>query len=150
MPSVITANAQHDISEQRKVCLATVIVVCNLPHLCRSGCRLPVEMWFPEAEAPSPGLTAALARLGATVRLLPRAAGHAGGFTMKAATILLSGFEKVTSVLVPPQLNANSIAKKCSFCAPPAARAIAPRVRPPSCSGASRRWVVHCSAFSEG
>lgn len=54
-------------------------------------------MWVPELEAPSPGLAAALARLGATVRLLPHAAARAGGFTMKAATILLSGFEQVTS-----------------------------------------------------
>ena len=57
-------------------------------------------MWFPELEAPSPGLAAALARLGATVRLLPHAATRAGGFTMKAATILLSGFEQVTSCRV--------------------------------------------------
>lgn len=56
-----------------------------------------MEMWFPEAEAPSPGLVAALARLGASVRRLPRAAARAGGFTMKAATILLSGFEEVCS-----------------------------------------------------
>jgi hypothetical protein len=62
-----------------------------------SGCTLLVEMWFPELEAPSSGLAAALARLGATVRLLPHAAARAGGFTMKAATILLSGFEQVTS-----------------------------------------------------
>ena len=55
-------------------------------------------MWFPELEAPSPGLAAALARLGATIRLLPHAAARAGGFTMKAATILLSGFEEVSAV----------------------------------------------------
>ena len=59
------------------------------------GCQLPVEMWFPEAEAPTVGLAVALARLGVTVRLLPRATSRMGGFGMKAATVLLSGFEEV-------------------------------------------------------
>eukprot|EP00198_Chlamydomonas_reinhardtii_P010664 XP_001700001.1 predicted protein [Chlamydomonas reinhardtii] len=36
----------------------------------RGGCRLPVEVWFPAAEYPTPELEAALAALGATARRL--------------------------------------------------------------------------------
>ncbi len=64
------------------------------------GCTLPVEMFFPEAELPTPGLRAALARLGVTARALPRAVSRMPGFTMKAATVLLSGFEEVGGCLM--------------------------------------------------
>ncbi|PNW86953.1 hypothetical protein CHLRE_02g102750v5 [Chlamydomonas reinhardtii] len=42
----------------------------SLHVLRRSGCRLPVEVWFPAAEYPTPELEAALAALGATARRL--------------------------------------------------------------------------------
>jgi alpha 1,2-mannosyltransferase len=86
-----------------------------LHMLRRAGSSLPVEVWFPAAEAPTPGLVSALARLGAGTRILPAApppsngglgprgegrngpagGGDLSGFTMKIAALLLSRFREV-------------------------------------------------------
>jgi len=50
----------------------------NVAMLRRAGCGLPVELWFPPAEAPTEAMEAALAALGATARVLPASAGAAG------------------------------------------------------------------------
>lgn len=43
----------------------------TLRALRRTGCALPVEVWFPEAEAPSAEIAAGLARLGARACVFP-------------------------------------------------------------------------------
>lgn len=95
----------------------TVPAWVALHMLRRAGCALPVEVWFPPAEAPTPGLAAALADLGATARILPSAqppangglgpsggrpagggpagAGDLSGFTLKVAALVLSRFAEV-------------------------------------------------------
>ena len=66
-----------------------------IPYLCPAGCTLPVEMFFPEAEFPTPAVEVALAALGVSCRRLHTASARLSGFTMKAATLLLSSFEEV-------------------------------------------------------
>eukprot|EP00884_Botryococcus_braunii_P021243 jgi/Botrbrau1/7802/Bobra.0159s0230.1 len=87
----------------------------NVHMLRRTGCQLPVEMWFPAVEYPTPPLIAALAQLGVVSRKLPdigKVAGRSGqrrldarrppagsqdmtGFTLKIAALLLSQFQEV-------------------------------------------------------
>eukprot|EP00892_Ulva_mutabilis_P002081 jgi/Ulvmu1/11874/UM081_0032.1 len=78
----------------------------NLPYLVpsvialkairRTGCKLPVEFWFPANEAPTLGVAMKLHRLGATVRKfpVPTTLTH-GAFFMKAIVVLLSSFKEV-------------------------------------------------------
>jgi hypothetical protein len=49
-------------------------------------------MWFPEQEAPSPGLRSALEQLGVSCRQLPSSL--ATGFSYKAVALLLSSFKE--------------------------------------------------------
>ncbi|KAG2436436.1 hypothetical protein HXX76_006739 [Chlamydomonas incerta] len=51
----------------------------SLHVLRKSGCRLPVEVWFPAAEYPTPELEAALAALGAVTRRLDLQVDPMGG-----------------------------------------------------------------------
>mmetsp|Transcript_14356 Transcript_14356/g.43356 ORF Transcript_14356/g.43356 Transcript_14356/m.43356 type:complete len:597 (+) Transcript_14356:257-2047(+) len=67
----------------------------NIKLLRRTGCVLPVELWFLESELPTPGLRRALESMGVAIRLLPAAVAGMSGFAMKGATLLLSGFEEV-------------------------------------------------------
>ena len=79
---------------------------------CVAGCTLPVEMFFPRKEYPTPALEAALADLGVTCRRLPDSRPVAteqeplkqpladsqpglSGFTMKIAALILSQFREV-------------------------------------------------------
>lgn len=72
----------------------------------RTGCTLPVELWFFEEELPTPGMASALAALDVMVRSLdelqPGASTsifHDGadgfGYVMKAVVILFSSFEEI-------------------------------------------------------
>ena len=75
-----------------------------------AGCMLPVEMFFPRKEFPTPQLESALASLGVTCRQLPDvgSASQKGGeldeseplfglsgFTLKIAALILSQFSEV-------------------------------------------------------
>ena len=82
---------------------------------CDAGCTLPVEMFFPRKEYPTPALEAALADLGVTCRRLPDSRPAAtvqepllkqpiadsqpglSGFTMKIAALILSQFREVAA-----------------------------------------------------
>jgi alpha 1,2-mannosyltransferase len=79
-------------------------------HLLRNtGCRLPIEMWYPLAEAPSEGAKQAFAELGVVTRLLDlpglnisrpfskeaESSGNMGRFTIKVAALILSRFQEV-------------------------------------------------------
>ena len=81
---------------------------------CDAGCTLPVEMFFPRKEYPTPALEAALTDLGVTCRRLPDsrpatteqeplkqpiADSQPGlsGFTMKIAALILSQFREVAN-----------------------------------------------------
>lgn len=71
------------------------------------GCTLPVEMFFPAAEFPTPELEGALGALGVQCRTLPLLSpggalgmgegpeAHLAGFKMKIAALLLSRFQEV-------------------------------------------------------
>ena len=72
----------------------------------RSGCTLPAEMWFLEAELPGPLLGAALAARGVRVRSVDEITPHASerlfrsgapgfGYRLKAAVIVFSAFREV-------------------------------------------------------
>lgn len=63
--------------------------------LSTTGSMLPVELWFLEDELPTQKLGAALQAKGATLRMFPPRVQHLGGFALKAAALLLSGFEEV-------------------------------------------------------
>ena len=73
-----------------------------------SGCTLPVEMFFPGKEFPTPALEAALAEMGVVCRPLPDLQPQGfppsnatdtetdlSGFTMKVAALVLSRFQEV-------------------------------------------------------
>ena len=72
-----------------------------------AGCQLPVEMFFPAAEYPTPEMETVLGRLGVRCRQLPnlKAQGrlparghveaHLAGFTLKIAALVLSSFREV-------------------------------------------------------
>jgi alpha 1,2-mannosyltransferase len=66
------------------------------PALPPPGCRLPIEVWFPQQEAPSPGLRSALEELGVSCRQLPSSL--ATGYSYKAVALLLSSFREVLLV----------------------------------------------------
>lgn len=66
-----------------------------------AGSTLPVELWFLEAELPTERLGAALQAQGATLRTFPAEVQHLGGFALKAAALLLSGFEEVLLQALP-------------------------------------------------
>lgn len=67
----------------------------TLHMLRRTGSTLPVELWFLEAELPTKRLGVALEAAGATIRVFPPGVERLGGFALKAAALLLSGFEEV-------------------------------------------------------
>ncbi|KAG2501658.1 hypothetical protein HYH03_000162 [Edaphochlamys debaryana] len=61
----------------------------------KSGCLLPVEIWFPVEEFPPPELEAALAKLGAVARRLDARDLGQKGYGVKVAALLLSSFREV-------------------------------------------------------
>ncbi|KAK9798888.1 hypothetical protein WJX73_001325 [Symbiochloris irregularis] len=86
----------------------------NIHMLRRTGCMLPVEMFFPAPEYPTVEMEAALAALGVKCRALPsltpgdaygmetvtyvaghRIEAHLAGFKMKIGALLLSSFKEV-------------------------------------------------------
>lgn len=67
----------------------------TLHMLRRTGSVLRVELWFLEAELPTKRLGAALQAKGAKLCVFPRGVERLGGFALKAAALLLSGFEEV-------------------------------------------------------
>jgi alpha 1,2-mannosyltransferase len=72
----------------------TVPAWVNVHMLRRTGCTLPVEMFFPEKEFPTSELQRALARLGVSCRKL-RVGPDIASFALKAAALLGSSFEEV-------------------------------------------------------
>ena len=75
-----------------------------------AGCTLPVEMFFPSREFPTPALEAGLAQQGVACRALPPlqpadlpltnatdTETDLSGFTMKIAALILSRFQEVGS-----------------------------------------------------
>lgn len=80
-----------------------------------AGCTLPVEMFFPEKEYPTPGMEAALSELGVVCRRLPdmrpdnldqpdASQASLSGFTMKIEALILSRFREVCHKLTPPDI----------------------------------------------
>lgn len=69
-----------------------------IPPPPRAGCTLPVEVFFPADEFPSPGAEVQLARLGVSCRTLHAGGGPQEGYSMKAAALLLSSFEEVITL----------------------------------------------------
>ncbi|KAF5827856.1 mannosyltransferase putative-domain-containing protein [Dunaliella salina] len=67
----------------------------GLHLLRRSGSNLPVEMWFPVLELPTPQLEAELASLGVTVRAFDQRDLDQSGFLLKSVAIALSMFKEV-------------------------------------------------------
>ncbi|PNW78213.1 hypothetical protein CHLRE_09g386734v5 [Chlamydomonas reinhardtii] len=68
----------------------------SLSVLRKSGCHLPVEVWFPVAEQPSRPAVAALEGLGGVaVRTLDVVDLQQRGFALKSAALLLSSFQEV-------------------------------------------------------
>ncbi len=61
----------------------------------RTGCTLPVEMWFPLLEYPTPPVVAALRAQGVVCRAFAVPDLDQEGFSLKVAAILLSSFEEV-------------------------------------------------------
>lgn len=72
----------------------------------RTGCALPIELWFFEEELPSPGIARELAALNVMIRSLDELQQGASttifhdgadgfGYVMKAVVILFSSFEEV-------------------------------------------------------
>ena len=86
-----------------------------IPLCYHAGCTLPVEMFFPIREYPTPALEEALAEVGVVCRPLPQVdLPHSNatdtetdlsGFTMKVAALLLSRFQEVSRGVEPkPEL----------------------------------------------
>ncbi|GLC36605.1 hypothetical protein PLESTM_000470500 [Pleodorina starrii] len=67
----------------------------NLHLLRRTGCILPVELWFPVEEFPTPAVEAALQDLGVTSRRLAARDLPQRGYGVKVAALLLSSFREV-------------------------------------------------------
>ncbi|GLI66684.1 hypothetical protein VaNZ11_010617 [Volvox africanus] len=67
----------------------------NLHVLRRTGCRLPVELWFPVDEFPTPAVEEALLGLGVMSRRLAARDLAQRGFGVKVAALLLSSFQEV-------------------------------------------------------
>ncbi|GLC36242.1 hypothetical protein PLESTB_001364800 [Pleodorina starrii] len=67
----------------------------NLHLLRRTGCTLPVELWFPVEEFPTPAVEAALQDLGVTSRRLSARDLPQTGYGVKVAALLLSSFQEV-------------------------------------------------------
>lgn len=121
----------------------------------RTGCTLPIEMWFQTTEMPDSGLAAALLRLGVAVRSADAVAGGegGGGFALKVLAVLFSRFEEVlyldsdnvalfdpTSVFAWPPYRAAGLLLWPDFWAAsvaPDAFAIAPEARARLASNAS-------------
>lgn len=82
-----------------------------IPLCYHAGCTLPVEMFFPIREYPTPALEEALAEVGVVCRPLPEVdlpqsnatdtETDLSGFTMKVAALLLSRFQEVSRGVEP-------------------------------------------------
>ncbi|GIL84768.1 hypothetical protein Vretimale_14448 [Volvox reticuliferus] len=67
----------------------------SLHVLRRTGCKLPVELWFPVEEFPTPAVEEALLDLGVMSRRLSARDLAQKGFGVKVAALLLSSFQEV-------------------------------------------------------
>ncbi|GFH10175.1 uncharacterized protein HaLaN_05442 [Haematococcus lacustris] len=65
----------------------------SLHMLRRTGCLLPVEVWFPLSELPTPELEDQLLLMGAVVRTFDMRDLDQSGFTLKPSALLLSSFQ---------------------------------------------------------
>ena len=101
----INANQQHRLRQYQTL------------SAFNTGCTLPVEMFFPEEEVPTPTVELELEQLGVLCSVLPdlvpayalqngsntlndTEGKRLAGFSMKSAAILLSSFEEVCSALL--------------------------------------------------
>ncbi len=67
----------------------------SVAMLRRAGCTLPVEMWFPLHERPTPAMVAELRLHGVACRTFSAPDMEQYGYGLKAVAILLSSFEEV-------------------------------------------------------
>lgn len=119
LPTYCCLLCTGNISMWRQAQFPLLLASCPLPlgpadspesSSSPAGCSLPVEMFFPRKEYPTPPLEGALANLGVTCRQLPdvgspsrredpsdnaRPEASLSGFTLKIAALILSQFEEV-------------------------------------------------------
>ena len=71
----------------------------NLPppdnQLTHAGCKLPIELWFPLSELPTPALCQVLASMHVTCRILEGLGVDQRGFVVKPLALLFSSFQEV-------------------------------------------------------
>ena len=103
------------VATSRSVVAAQMHESVVIPLCYHAGCTLPVEMFFPTREYPTPALEEALAEVGVVCRPLPQidlphsnatdSETDLSGFTMKVAALLLSRFQEVSRGVEPkPEL----------------------------------------------